>query len=75
MNLEDNMGLVVEDAQQDSIRTEFMDFGFGAASIVPTGQASGGVRYIGLNGLAREKTVKVQRFQEIIELVAHQIIN
>ena len=67
MKAEESFGITVEDAQYDSLATDYIDNAFGASSVTLTGKAPGGVRYIGLSGLGKlEKIVKVARYQELI---------
>ena len=67
MKAEEAFGIVVEDTENDSLSTDYIDNAFGAASVTLTGKAPGGVRYIGLCGMGKiEKMVKVARYQELV---------
>ena len=76
MKAEESFGIVVEDSGFDSLRTDLVDFAFGAASVVPSGLAGGGVRYMNLSGIGRiEKSAKVARYAEILTYIANQMKN
>ena len=71
LKAEESFGLVIEDAQYESTSTDIVDAAFGGASVVPTGTAAGGVRYLNLSGLGRiEKSVKVRRYEELLKFIA-----
>ena len=71
---DESFGIVVEDAANDSLSTDYIDNAFGAVSVTMTGKAPGGVRYISLSGTSRlEKLVKVARYQHLITQVAQMM--
>merc|ERR1712086_1206997 len=69
-----SFAIVVEDGGIDSLDAELVDFAFGAAAISQTSAGSGGVRYLSLSGFGKpEKSVKVQRYSDIVLSIASQI--
>ena len=61
LKAEESFTLKVEDNQYDSLRSELVDFAFGA----------GVVGYLNLSGFGRpEKSVKAARFAQILELIS-----
>ena len=71
MKAEESFGIVIEDTTYESLNTELVDFAFGSASVVPSGMAGGGVRYLSLSGLQKlENTAKVARYAELLNHIA-----
>ena len=71
---EESFAIVFEDGGIDSLDVELVDFAFGAAAISQTSAGSGGIRYLSLSGLGKpEKSVKVQRYSDIVLSIASQI--
>lgn len=71
MKADESFGIVLEDATFESLNTELVDFAFGSASVVPSGTAGGGVRYLSLSGLQKlENTAKVARYAELLAHIA-----